>query len=124
MKSRANVAVQHKSVRLDGFYLKGFHYQQPNDLKLLCFLRFCRIKGSESVYRALEGINIGVSGNTLLWVAEVSSVERHAEDLASELNDVMWRNTGGLFVKVGYREFPDHHYRQFAPEVCCRKFLA
>lgn len=65
-----------------------------------------------------------MSGSTALSVAEVSSVEKYAEDLVRELNDVMRRNTGGLFVKVGYREFPDHHYRQFAPEVCCRKFLA
>lgn len=57
MKSQANVAVQHKGFRLDGFYLKGFHYQQPNDLKRLCFLRLCRIKGLESVYCAPEGIN-------------------------------------------------------------------
>lgn len=49
MKSQANVAVQHKGFGLDGFYLKGFHYQQPNDLKLLRFLSLCRIKGSERV---------------------------------------------------------------------------
>lgn len=38
--------------------------------------------------------------------------------------DMMGRNRGGLFVEVGCRQFPAHHYRQFAPEVCCRKFLA
>lgn len=32
-----------------------------------------------------------MSGNTLLWAAEVSSVEKYAGDLARELNDVMWR---------------------------------
>lgn len=57
MKSQTNVAVQRKGFRLDGFYLKGFHYHQSNDLKLLCFLSLCRIKGSESIYHALERIN-------------------------------------------------------------------
>lgn len=74
MKSQASVAVQQEDSFLDGFYLKGFHYQQSNDLKLLHFLSLCRIKGSESMYYTLEGRN-NVSGNTFLWVAEVSSDE-------------------------------------------------
>lgn len=118
--SRLRVAVQHK-----GFCLDSFHYKQPNDLNLLYFLSLCKIKGSECIYRALEGINHRcIKEYPALGLVEVSSAEKYTEDLAGKLNDVMWRNTGGLFVKVGCREFPAHHYRQFAPEVCCRKFLA
>lgn len=38
MKSQATVAVQHESFRLGSFHLKGFHYQQPNNLKTTVFL--------------------------------------------------------------------------------------
>lgn len=41
----------------------------------------------------------------------------NAEGRVDELSDAVGRNTGGLFVKVGCRELPDHHYRRFAPEV-------
>lgn len=65
-----------------------------------------------------------MSGSAVLSVAGVSSAEQYSEGPVGELSDALGRNTGGLFVKVGCREFPDHHYKRFAPEVRCRKFLA
>lgn len=87
----------------------------PNDLKLLYFLRFNGIKEPVCILWSKRKKQLVVAELTVFCITEVSINEKYAKGLVGEHSDMMWRNSGGLFVKVRYGEFPAHHYRQFAP---------